>query len=174
MWIPDVRVFSPKRISALTVDILQAGIERRLAILTYLFCPEEEIEPTIILNQLRIENAQDGQLQIRWRPRMRYPPRGYRFGEELKDQLQMASYGLRSYPAETVAEARRIIDAAVDGVGFIQGYTRDNMGWPVVMAAAATIVEQAGGAIVTNGYGWFVPAGNEVQLFFDPNTDQSA
>jgi hypothetical protein len=46
---------------------------------------------------------------------------------------------------------------------------RDGMGWPVVIAAAAKLVDQAGGAIVTSQFGWFVPNGNEVRCVLVPS-----
>lgn len=171
MNIPEISVFTTAPIELLTVDSLRAGIERRLELLTYLFCPDDEIEPAVLLKQLRIEETSDGTLIIRWRPRMRYPIRVYRFGEELEEQLEMASFVLDSYPAKSIKTPLRIIESAVDGVGFWQGYDRDDMGWPVVIAAASTLVDQAGGAIVSGEYGWLVPHGNEVRWILDPENE---
>jgi hypothetical protein len=171
MYIPTVRVFTIAPITALTVEAMRVGIEHRIALLTYLFCPEDEQPPESVLEQLRIESISDDELKLRWKPRMRYPPRAYRFGDELTDQKQMAKFGLRSYTEQIVAEHHKMIDSAVDGAGFFQGYDRDDMGWPVVMAGASALVDQAGGVIVTNGYGWFVPSGNEVRCILEPDTN---
>lgn len=172
MYIPQISIFSPAPIETLTAARLRTGIEQRLPLLTYLFCPEDELEPEAVLKQLRIEETENGELKLRWRPRMRFPPRAYRFADELQAQLESARFSLRFYPADITGKARDFLSAAVDGVGFHQGYTRNDMGWPVVMAAAATLVDQAGGVIVTNGHGWFVPSGNEVQWLFDPRVDR--
>lgn len=167
MVIPTICVFSPRLITSLTEPLLHAGIEQRLPLLTYLFCPEDELPPESVLAQLRIETNAADELKLRWKPRMRYPVRAYKFGEELAQQKQMATFALRSYPEDVAARHRAVIDSADDGVGFFQGYDRDDMGWPLVIAAACALVDQAGGVIVTNGYGWFVPSGNEVKCVLE-------
>lgn len=167
MNIPLVRVFTANAITSLTAEFLYSGIEKRLALMTFLFCPKEELPPEQVLEQLRIETTASGELKLRWKPGMQFPPRAYRFRTELAEQKQMAEFALDSYPAEAVVEFRQVIDSAADGAGFFQGYDRDDMGWPVVMSVAATLVEQAGGLIVTNGYGWFVPTGNEVKCVLE-------
>lgn len=168
MNVPTVSVFTPTPISSFNAESIASGIEKRLALLTSLFCPEEELPPELVLEQLRIEETNPLELKVRWKPRMRYPVRAYKFGDELAEQKQTAAFGLSWYAAAEVVEPQRIIDSAVDGVGFFHGYDRDDMGWPVVIAAAASLVDEAGGAIVTNGYGWFVPTDNEVKWILEP------
>ena len=92
----------------------------------------------------------------------------YKFGEELAEQKQLATFAVRSYPVVVAVRHQGVIDSAVDGVGFFRGYDRDDKGWPLVMAAACAVVDQAGGMIVTNGYGWFCPLGNEVKCVLEP------
>ncbi len=167
MYIPPVSVFAPSTIE-LDADAVQAGIEQRLSLLTYLFCPEQEKEPNAVLERLRIETSDDGELVFRWRPRMRYPIRAYHFGKELPDQIRIRQeYSGNRPPKQQQLEAE-LFAAAADGVGFLYGYERDNMGWPLVIAAAAKLAEQSNGAIATTGHGWFVPDGNEVRKILEP------
>jgi hypothetical protein len=168
LWIPDVLVFSPKKIERLNPAVIRTGIEQRLSLLTYLFCPDDEEEPNVVLQRLRIEVVSENELKIRWRPRMRYPTRMFRFGDELHDQIETKASGINSYSKLQKRRAQQILGSTVDGVGFLQAYDRGNMGWPVVIAAAAALVEQVGGVIVTNGFGWFLPYGNEVRVLLEP------
>jgi hypothetical protein len=168
MWIPKVSVFTPKLIEGLRPEMIHAGIKKRLALLTYLFCPDEEEEPELVLRRLRIEAVRENELKIRWRERMRYPTRLYRFGAELARQIAGVNFGLQSLSKSKRRRPEQILHSAIDGAGFLQSYDRGNMGWPVVIAAAAALVEQAGGVIVTNGSGWFIPSGNEVKRILDP------
>src|SRR5437868_9191899 len=98
MNIPDVSVFAPIPITTLTIDAMREGIERRLTVLTCLFCPQFEVEPETILKSLKIEGGATDEVVVRWRPRMRYPTRAYRFASELREQLEMARFGLNWYP----------------------------------------------------------------------------
>jgi hypothetical protein len=175
MNIPLVKVFTPTPIGMLSAGELVIGIEKRLKRLTYLFCPEKELPPDSVLETLKVESNSNGDLLIRWRPRMKYPPRVYEFGPELESQLATTRCGIKHLcQNEPHQEAIRILDECTDGAGFFQGYARDDMGWPVVMAAAATIVERAGGAIVTNGLGWYVPDDNDLTCIFRPSSKEDA
>ena len=169
MYFPEISVFAPREIQSLTADLIRAGIEQRLELLTYLFCPEQESEPEEILNSLCVETTESQELKIRWRPRMRYPTRAYKFGDQLIEQIKMNKFAMQSYSNNDVAIAAPLLDSWEDGVGFCQGYTRDDMGWPVAFAAATAIAEKSGGVIVTSSYGWYLPSGNEVRLLFNPD-----
>src|SRR5262249_39937720 len=83
MWIPQVSMFAPTFIEGLRPETIQAGIHKRLALLTALFCPDEEEDPDLVLRRLRVEAVSQNELKIRWRERMRYPTRLYKFGAEL-------------------------------------------------------------------------------------------
>ena len=143
MNVPEIRVFAPDPLPPLTPDWLRAGIEDRLALLTYLFCPEQEEPPEAVLARLRVEKGAAGTLRVRWRPRMRYPIQVYRFGAEFADQRGMVL-------SEGDGDERRWrLAEAVDGVGVFQGYERDSMGWPTAMAVAATVAASSRGFVVT-------------------------
>lgn len=159
MYIPPVKVFSPIPIEGLVPREIADGVRKRLKTLTWLFCPENELPPDSVSKQLKVESTNDGDLLLRWRPRMRYPPRMYNLRNELDEQISVTRVGLKymSDQSESTQMALNVLDECVDGVGFIRGFERDNMGFPVVMAAASTIAEMTGGAIATNGFGWFVP-----------------
>lgn len=171
MYYPNVSVFAPIEIKSLSADVILSGLAQRLELLTYLFCPDEETDPKEILDNIQIETTDAQELKLRWRPRMRYPTRVYKFENELSEQIKMRKFGLESYTSNAAAKAKPMLESWVDGVGFTQSFTRDDMGWPVVMAAASAIAEKFEGVIVTNGYGWFVPSSNEVQLIIDPDND---
>ena len=147
MDIPTIRVFTAERMPLLSPDRIRAGIEDRLALLTYLFCPDKEENPVAVIARLRVEAGPGNEVRIRWRPRMRFPIRVYRFGPELPDQLASV--------AADYDEQRQYLAAATDGAGLFQGYERNDMGWPTALAVAAVLAEARGGIIATSTSGWF-------------------
>ena len=60
-------MFAPKLIEGLRPETIQAGIHKRLALLTSLFCPDEEEEPDLLLRRLRVEAVSETELKISWR-----------------------------------------------------------------------------------------------------------
>lgn len=170
MEIPLVRVFCRTTIGPLDATVVRAAIEERLAILTYLLCPDHEEEPDDILARMRVESADDNLLQIRYRPRSRYPLRVIRYtGESHNEQSDMARLGLSSYPEDKTILAREILHASIESIGFaLAPVDRDGMGWPLAISAAAKMAELGDGAIDTNDFGWFVPDGKEVRWIVEP------
>ena len=100
---------------------------------------------------------------------MRYPTRACKLGDQLEEQIKMAKFAMQSYSNNVLAIVAPLRDSWEDGVGLFQGYTRIDMGWPVVLAAATAIAEKSGGVIVTSAYGWYLPSSNEVRLLFNPD-----
>jgi hypothetical protein len=53
----DITVFTRRSLGTVTPDALLGGIGDRLALLTYLFCPDEEEKPDVVLARLRVTPA---------------------------------------------------------------------------------------------------------------------
>jgi hypothetical protein len=171
MEIPNVRVFCPKGLGHLDPEVFRQGIEQRMELLTYLLCPEDEKDPAEVLQRIRIEPVSPDVLKIRYRVRgSKYPLCVNRFvGEEFKEQVSMAEFGLSRYPRAKTRRAKAILSKAIDCVGFaLSPVDRRGMGWPLAIAAAAKFAELGCGAIDTNDMGWLLPAGNEVSWLVKP------
>jgi hypothetical protein len=171
MEIPLVRVFCRTAVGPLDATTVRTAIEERLAILTYLLCPEHEEEPDDVLARMRIESTDDNLLRIHYRPRSRHPIRVIRYtNESHKEQADMARFGLSWDAHDKTVLAREILNASVESVGFaLAPVDRDGMGWPLTMSAAARIAELGDGAIDTNDFGWFMPDGKEVRWIVEPS-----
>jgi hypothetical protein len=171
MEIPHVRAFNPAAVGPLSADVLQQGIAQRLKLLTYLLCPDAEEDPEQVLQRMRIDIDGPNAAVIRYRPpRSKYPLRVTRFvGAALEEQVKMAEFGLRQYPAGTTGRARAALSETIECVGFsLSTVDRYGMGWPLAIAAAAKLAELGNGVIDTNDFGWVVPNGDEISWIVEP------
>ncbi len=157
MNIPAIRVFAPVPLPPITPGSIHAGIVERLPLLTALFCPTREEPAEVVLARLRVVAGDAGTVCVRWRPRMRYPIRVYRFGDEFDEQREMVLSA-----GDGGERVRRLADA-IDGVGVFHGYDRDDMGWPTAMAVAATLAAVGGGFVLTSTGQWYTPNGLDLR-----------
>jgi hypothetical protein len=163
-----IHAYCNKSVASVTPAELTAGIAERLALLTYLFCPEKEEEPSEVLARLKIEDkSTDGTFRVFL---MHYrtdspvfiridrtdDPRG-----EIEEVQEVLS--LRSEPE--LALIREMLARAKEGVSFcLKAHDVEAMGFPLSIAAASYFVQKAGGLIQSGSYSWMVPSGKEVRI----------
>lgn len=154
-------------VATVTPKELAGGIAERLALLTYLFCPAEEEEPGEVLARLKIEDkSTDGTFrEFLMHYRANSPvfiriDRSDRGGIEELDQEILLQ---RKEPA--VAHVRKMLSNAKEDVSFcLKAHDVEAMGFPLSIAAAAYLVQKAGGLIQSGSYSWMIPKGREVEI----------
>jgi len=154
----------------MTPDELQAGIASRLRLLTYLFCPDEEDEPSAVLERLRIENTSRGPDFESWKLFYRANSslfiRVDRHDRGGVDELLHETLATRREPG--LADIRARLAEVQDDVAFcLKAADVNSMGFPLALAAAATLVECYGGLIQSGTYAWMVPQGQEVRTLLE-------
>lgn len=164
-----VHAFCNESVESVTPDELITGIARRLKLLTYLFCPDDEEDPEAVLSRVRIENPSGdpffGLYQLRYRSNSGgFIPIG-RNGRgailELDEELAH-----RREPG--VQRIREMLREASDHVTFsLRSSDVSGMGFPLCIAAAAYLVELKGGVIQSGTYSWMAPHGNEVRTILE-------
>lgn len=166
-----VHAFCNEEIPRIDGAALKAGIQDRLALLTYQFCPEDEEDPAEVAATLSIEvpaetNAGTACL-IRYGrsgsviPVLRH---GRAMIAELSDRLR----------DEQLPKDRRV-GKVVEKLAFVRedlSFALKNhhvrgMGFPVSIAAAAQLVADRGGFIQSGRYAWMVPSGREVDILLE-------
>jgi hypothetical protein len=147
---------------------LASGIAERLSLLTYLFCPAEEEEPSDVLARLKIEDkSTDGTFQVFLMHYRRDSPvfiridrTPHRGGIEELDQEVLAH---RRGPS--IERVRGMLAKVKEDVSFcLKAHDVEAMGFPLSIAAAAYLVQKAGGLIQSGTYSWMVPSGREVEI----------
>jgi hypothetical protein len=166
LWI---RTFSTVSFGDLNAAALRDGIAKRLTLLTYLFCPDDEEDPDAVMARLRIEPVDANAFRLfcsqdaskfvhtaRWK--------GDRAREEANEELERVT----RYPDPGVETVRRVLTDCAETIGFQLTFSdRDNMTWPVGIAAAAHYAELVGGVINADDEGWMVPSGKEVSVIVE-------
>jgi len=171
--LPEGKTFCEQSTASLTADELQTGISKRLELLTSLFCPEDEEDPDRVLGRLRIESGSVGEgfeeFLLYYRadeqsfiPMVRYDRGGVL---ELLEELSPASQGDRRL-SSIIERLSRV----TEDVSFcLKDYDVQGMGFPLSIAAAAYLVERAGGLIQSGTYSWMIPKGNQVDILLELN-----
>ena len=164
-----VRTFLPKPLGPLDPNVCRSGITQRLALLTYLFCPDEEEEPEDVLDRLRIEAENSDNLRIYFRAEAdRFVPVKRYSGDSADEEVKEALEDIARYPDAGADRVREVLSRTVETVGFELKYSDvEGMGVPVTVAAAAKLAELVGGVISADDYGWMVPSGNEVEILVE-------
>jgi hypothetical protein len=163
-----VHAYCNESVASVTPQELADGIAERLALLTYLFCPAEEEEPSEVLARLKIEDkSTDGTFRVFLMHYRRDSPVFIRIDrtddrgaiEELDQEVLSA----RTEPE--VAKIRRMLTKAKEDVSFcLKAHDVGAMGFPLSIAAASYLVQKVGGLIQSGSYSWMVPSGKEVQI----------
>lgn len=168
-----VHAFCERSASLLSPRDFQAGIARRLEILTDLFCPDVEEDPEEVLRRLRVEDhsATPGVFQaylIKYRSDAPTFIRVDRNDRGAIAELEADFLAGRSEPGIDVI--RRALASATEDVSFcLKSYDLAGMGFPIAIAAAAYVIEEKGGLIQSGTYSWMVPDGNEVRMLLELN-----
>lgn len=162
-----VHAFCNESVASVTPKELADGIAERLTLLTYLFCPAEKEEPSDVLARLRIEDkSTDGTFRVflmHYRADSPVFIRIDRSDRGANDELDQEVLSQRKEPA--VAKVRQMLDKATEDVSFcLKAHDIEAMGFPLSIAAAAYLVQRAGGLIQSGSYSWMVPSGREVEV----------
>src|SRR5262249_51802887 len=146
-----IHAYCNESVATVTPKEMAAGIAERLTMLTYLFCPDKEEEPSEVLARLKIEDrSTDGTFQaflMHYRQDSpvfiridRMPNRG---GIVELDQEVLAH---RS--GDSIARVRGMLANVKEDVMFcLKAHDVEAMGFPLSIAAAAYLVQKAGGLI---------------------------
>jgi hypothetical protein len=161
-----VHAYCNQSVASVTPKELTDGIAERLALLTYLFCPPEE-EPSDVLARLRIEDkSTDGTFRVFLMHYRADSPVFIRIDRTDRggiDELEQEILSRRTEPA--VAKVRKMLANAKEDIAFcLKAHDVEAMGFPLSIAAAAYLVQKAGGLIQSGSYSWMIPSGREVQM----------
>jgi hypothetical protein len=162
-----VHAFCKESVADVTPAFLREGIAKRLPLLTALFCPEREEPPKVVLERLRIEDRSKtpGAFETYL---LHHRTDGLfinasRHGRGAIDELE--SDILPRLRGKGLDRVKELLADAREDVGFaLTASDIDGMGFPLAIAAAATLVARAGGVIQSGSYSWMLPAGNEVSI----------
>jgi hypothetical protein len=162
-----IHAFCNQSTADITVADLRKGIEQRLELLTYLFCPEDEEDPEEVLQRLRIEDHSKEQgfqeFRLFYKKNRSSFIRVDRHDRAGIDELDEEVLADRSEPE--ILELRKKLELATDDVTFcLKSDDVEAMGFPIAIAAAALFVDRKGGVIQSGNYTWMTPSGNEVEV----------
>jgi hypothetical protein len=162
-----VHAYCNESVASVTPKELADGIAERLKLLTYLLCPAEEEEPSDVLARLRIEDkSTDGTFRVFLMHYRADSPVFIRIDRTDRggiDELDQEVLALGTEPA--LAKVRQMLANATEDVSFcLKAHDVEAMGFPLSIAAAAYLVQKAGGLIQSGSYSWMVPSGREVQI----------
>ena len=165
-----IHAFCHQSVATVTPDDLKAGIAKRLKLLTYLFCPEDEEDPDQVLSRLRIENRSAdnsfGEFLLYYRQDSAAFIHVGRYGPEAVDELEESLQSRRD--AKGIGQIRQMLAGVKEDVSFdLKASDARGMGFPLAIAGAAYLVEQAGGLIQSGTYTWMVPDGAEVRILLE-------
>jgi hypothetical protein len=171
-----VVAYCERSVAAVTPDNLRAGIAERLKTLTYLFCPEDEEEPDVVLTRLRVSRCDLGREERRppWHITYRddLPPIviSQAGGAECQGIIQedVEEWAIGTMAGTAAEQIRGILARATEDVSFcLKAAHVDGMGFPIAIAAAAYLVDLAGGVIRSGQASWMVPRGKEVEIILE-------
>jgi hypothetical protein len=164
-----IHAYCNASVASVTSEELADGIAERLKLLTYLFCPPNEEEPADVLARLRIEDrSTGGEFQVFLMHYRTDSPLFIRIDRSTDrggiEELDQEVLSTRREPE--VARVRAMLAAAKEDVSFcLKADDVEAMGFPLAIAAAAYLVNRAGGGVIQSGsYSWMVPSGREVDV----------
>jgi hypothetical protein len=165
-----VRALCTKSVGALTADDLRKGIADRLPVLsTYYGEPGAERA----LAQLRVENESGdgfGAYRVHYGDDPARSVRVERWAERehVRAEIVALLQRLADCDEEEVEDVRDHLALVVESVALeLEVPDVRGIGWPVAIAAAATVAARGGGLIQADGEGWMHPNGREVEQLLD-------
>jgi hypothetical protein len=167
-----IHAFCNESVASVTPRELAEGIAKRLKLLTYLFCPEEEEEPDEVFARLKIEDlSADGTFRtfaMHYRANSPVFITINRSDRGGIDELLEDILADRTEPELDII--RPMLATPTEDVSFcLKAHDVEAMGFPLSIAAAAYLVEKAGGIIQSGDYSWMVPRGREVEIIAQIN-----
>ncbi len=171
LWL---EVFCQQRLGKIEPEAMLEGIGKRLELLTYLYCPDDEEEPEVVLKRIKIRSDPKVPrvlyLHARKEPekfiRIDYGPvsAGYEVVQEKLERLAR----LPDQANPDLQRVQEFLKATQEAVGFQLLFSdMDTMGWPVAVAAAAWIAERGNGIMRSDSGEWMLPSEREVAYIFD-------
>jgi hypothetical protein len=171
LWL---EVFCQNHLDEISPEALSTGIAKRLATLTYLYCPDDEEEPDVVLKRLRIRTDPTLPdvffIHARWEPErfIRMDRcRASTAREDVKEKLER----LNRLPNQEDPDLKRVLqflNATKESVALELKYSdTQTMGWPVAVAAAAWIAEIGSGMIRSEDGEWMISTAHEIAYIFD-------
>jgi hypothetical protein len=158
-----VHAFCKKSIADVTADELREGIAERLELLTYLFCPDDEEPPKKVIARLRVERRSPKTFLIHLNKSGPFI-NATRHGRDAIEEVEaiLPRFG----KLDGLPKVKKLLASATEDMSFdLKASHVRGMGFPVAIAAAATLVARADGVIQSGTYSWMVPSGREVDLF---------
>lgn len=169
-----VHAYCNEEVASVTPKELAGGIAERLPLLTSLFCPAEEENPSEVLARLRIEDkSRDGTFRVFLMHYRKDSPVFIRIdrADDRGSIEELAQEVLAHRLEPDVAKVRQMLAKAKEDVSFcLKAHDVEAMGFPLSIAAAAYLVQKAGGLIQSGSYSWMVPYGREVQVVAEIET----
>jgi hypothetical protein len=166
-----VCAYCHRPVGSVTPAALRDGIATRLRSLTYLFCPEDEENPDAVLARLRITAPVAGATFQRYELHYRPGPTWFLLAERFPDrgsadEVDAEILAPRDEAGETdVTAVRDLLVDVTETVSIgLKPHDVRGMGFPLAIAAAATLVERAGGVIRSGSYSWMLPSGSDVRI----------
>jgi hypothetical protein len=167
LWVRGVATVG---VPQFTPGFLRAGIAYRLALLTSLFCPDEEEDPDVVLRRLRVEEASSPGENLVWLLHYRNTQDQFirlerwqdadAIGDEAEELMEL----LEGQTGPGPDQVRTVLGSARESIALaLTVRDRDSMGWPLAIAAAACFAETGRGLVQADGSGWMRPAGREVE-----------
>jgi hypothetical protein len=163
-----IHAYCNESVASVTPQELAAGIAERLKLLTHLFCPEEEEDPDEVLARLRIEDkSTDGTFRVFLMHYRKDSPVFIHIGrtEDPGGEIEEVQEVISGRTEPELATICEMLAKAKESVAFcLKVHDVEAMGFPLSIAAAAYLVEKAGGLIQSGSYSWMVPSGREVRF----------
>jgi hypothetical protein len=164
-----VRAVVRNPIRELDRESLHSGIAKRLALLTYLFCPEEEEEPEVLLRRLTIEDVSETSGSLVWLLRYRANSDAFirlerwRDTEMIRGEAEELEEFLENHRGAGLEDVRALLRDAKESFALeLKTGDLNSMGWPLAIAAAAHLAEAGQGLLQADGSGWMRPTEREV------------
>ncbi len=166
-----IHAFCERSAGTRTIDDLRRGIAYRLKLLTYLFCPEKEESPDAVLARLKISDSSgNGTID---RLALHYRTDSDAAITVNRDLTLGTVHELLERPFLTGDDAnarrlRQMLGKITEDVSFcLKADDVEAMGFPLAIAAAAFLVEQCGGVILSGSYSCMVPQGRQVEIIWE-------
>lgn len=139
-----VRALAREPVRELTPESLRSGIAKRLTLLTYLFCPEEEEDPEVVLGRLKIKEVSEPSGNLMWllyyRPNTEVFIRLERWqdSEWVRGEAEELEEFLENHHGDELDQVRALLCDAKESFALeLKARELNSMGWPLAIAAAA-------------------------------------
>jgi len=164
-----IHAFCNESVASVTTQELTSGIAERLKSLTYLFCPDKEENPDVVLARLKIEDrSTDGTFRVFLIYYRSDSPLFIRVDriDDARGSIEEFDGDVLAHRSEpAIARIRQMLKVAKEQVSFcLKADDVDSMGFPLSIAAASYLVKRVGGVIQSGNYSWMVPSGKEVDI----------